>query len=319
VASRTARIAVVIAVIAVPVAGHAEISKGWHQFKTKPSGAESTDPAARLSNLNGNRYYIWRSAYRAFKKYPVKGTGAGTFGFWWANTGGDEFLRDAHSLYFEEFAEQGLFGGILILVLVVGLAVAGVRARWRLPTEDVGLHAALLVPFFVYLFHAGVDWMWESTTVTVLGIGAMAVAAAATSQPAEQRARVPLRAAVGALAIVAFLIQLPGLASVSDTRSSQTAFKAGDNATALKQATDAIAAEPWAASPYAQRGLVEEAQGHLLAARTDLLRAQRREPTNYQHPLVLARVEAELGNAQAALANVRRAKALRPRSLLFGY
>jgi tetratricopeptide (TPR) repeat protein len=188
-----------------------------------------------------------------------------------------------------------------------------------LPTEDVGLHAALLVPFFVYLFHAGVDWMWESTTVTVLGIGAMAVAAAATSQPAEQRARVPLRAAVGAVAIVAFLIQLPGLASVSDTRSSQTAFKAGDNATALKQATDAIAAEPWAASPYAQRGLVEEAQGHLLAARTDLLRAQRREPTNYQHPLVLARVEAELGNAQAALANVRRAKALRPRSLLFGY
>ena len=121
------------------------------------------------------------------------------------------------------------------------------RARWRLPSEDVGLHAALLVPFFVYLFHAGVDWMWESTTVTVFGISVIAVAAAAVSQPEERRAAIPLRAGVAALAVVAFLIQLPGLASVNDTRASQTAFKAGDNATALKQATDAIAAEPWAA------------------------------------------------------------------------
>jgi hypothetical protein len=63
---------------------------------------------------------------------------------------------------------------------------------------------------------------------------------------------------------------------------------------------------------------VEEAQGHLLAARTDLLRAQRREPTNYQHPLVLARVQAELGNTAAALANVRRAKELRPKSPFLG-
>jgi O-antigen ligase len=318
VAPRIARIAVVLLVIAVPAAGHAEISKGWHQFRTHPSAPPSADPAARLSNLNGNRYFIWRSAYRAFKHEPIKGTGAGTFGFWWSNTGGDEFLKDAHSLYFEEFAEQGLFGGILILVFVVGLAVVGLLARWRLPSEDVGIHGALLVAFFVYLFHAGVDWMWESTTVTVLGLVAVAVAGAAVSRPAERTARVPVRVAVVALAVVAFLVQLPGLASVLDTRSSQDAFKNGDTSTALAKATDAIAAEPWAASPYAQRALVEEAQGHLLAARTDLLRAERREPTNYQHPLVLARIDAELGNADAALADVRQAKRLRPKSPFVG-
>jgi hypothetical protein len=318
IASRTARIAVVLAVVIVPVAAHAEISKGWHQFKTHPSAPQSADPAARLSNLNGNRYFIWRSAYRAFKHHPIKGTGAGTFGYWWSNTGGDEFLKDAHSLYFEEFAEQGLFGGVLMLVFIGGIGVAGVRSRWRLPPDDVGLHAALLVAFFVYLFHAGVDWMWESTTVTVLGLSAVAVAAAASSQPAERAARLPVRAAVVGLAIVAFLVQLPGLASVLDTRSSQAAFKRGDNSTALAKATDAIAAEPWAASPYVQRALVEEAQGHLLAARTDLLRAERREPTNYQHPLVLARVDAELGNVQAALADARLAKKLRPKSPFVG-
>jgi Tfp pilus assembly protein PilF len=59
---------------------------------------------------------------------------------------------------------------------------------------------------------------------------------------------------------------------------------------------------------------VEEAQGNLAAARVDLLRAQRREPTNYRHPLILSRVEAELGNAGAAVADFRRAVSLRPKS-----
>jgi tetratricopeptide (TPR) repeat protein len=127
-----------------------------------------------------------------------------------------------------------------------------------------------------------------------------------------------MRVAVGVAAVIAILVQLPGLASTLNTRASQADFKNGNTDAALSRATDAIAAEPWAASPYVQRALVYEAQGHLKAARTDLLRAQRREPTNYQHPLVLARVEAELGNAQAALANARRAKELRPKSPFVG-
>jgi tetratricopeptide (TPR) repeat protein len=314
---RTAWIAVVVAVLLVPAVGHSEISKGWNQFRTQPSAPPSADPAARLSNLNGNRYFIWRSAVRAFKKHPIDGTGAGTFGFWWSRTGGDEFLRDAHSLYFESIAEQGVFGGLLILVFLVGLAVAAVRARFKLPDAgDIGPHAALLAAFFVFLFHAGVDWMWESTTVTVLALLAIATAAAATSRPAAAPARLPVRLGVTAFAIVAFLVQLPGLASTLQLRDSQAAFKRGDVATAISKANQSINSEPWAASPYAQRALVEEAQGHLGAARSDLIRAERREPTNYQHPLLLARVEAELGNTNAALASYRRAKELRPLSPL---
>jgi O-antigen ligase len=316
VSRRVAWAAIALAVVAVAAAGHAEASKAWDQFKEQPSAPASADPAARLSNLNGNRYFIWRSAIRAFRKHPAGGTGAGTFGFWWSYTGGDEFLRDAHSLYFEEGAEQGVFGAVLILTFIVGLAVAALRARRALPEVDVGIHGALLAAFAVYLFHAGVDWMWESTTVTVLALVAIAVAAAAASRPTERRAPVPLRAGVAAFSVVAFLIQLPGLASVLETRDSQTAFRKGNAATALAKANDAIASEPWAASPYAQRALVEESQGRLGAARADLLRAERREPTNYQHPLVLARVEAAFGNADQALAAYRRAKALRPRSTL---
>ena len=108
------------------------------------------------------------------------------------------------------------------------------------------------------------------------------------------------------------------IASVSDTRASQRAFNRGDTQAALKKATQAIDAEPWAATPYVQRALVEESQGSLGAALVDLRRAQRREPTNYRHPLLESRIEAELGNTGAALADFRKAKSLRPKSPFVG-
>ncbi|HEX6459546.1 MAG TPA: O-antigen ligase family protein [Thermoleophilaceae bacterium] len=305
---------VVLAIVLVPTAGHAQITKGWHSFKKLPPSETSSDPAARLSSLNGNRYYIWRSAIRAFKHHPVDGTGAGTFEFWWSRNGGGEFIRDAHSLYLEEFAEQGAVGGVLMLAFVVSLAVVGIRARRLLPEGDLGVQGGLLAAFGAYLLHAGVDWMWESTTVSLLALLAIAVAGAAAAAPAARRARVPARVAFAVVGLVAVLVQLPGLSSTLRTRASQRAFERRDNATALSDATDAIAAEPWAASPYMQRALVEEAQGNLVASRVDLLRAQRREPTNYRYPLILSRVQAEAGNTGAAIANFRRAKALRPKS-----
>jgi tetratricopeptide (TPR) repeat protein len=305
---------VLLVIVLVPTAGHAELSKGWHSFKKQPASETSTDPAARLSSLNGNRYYIWRSALRAFDHHPVKGTGSGTFEFWWSRHGGGEFIRDAHSLYIEELGEQGIFGGVLIVVFVLGLAVAAIRARRLLSTSDAGIQAGLLAAFGAYLVHAGVDWMWESTTVSLLALLAIGVASAAASAPAVRALRAPGRVVFAVVCVVALLVQLPGLSSTLRTRTSQREFSRGDNAAALSDATSAIDAEPWAASPYAQRALVEEAQGNLAAARVDLVRAQRREPTNYRHPLILSRVEAELGNAGAAVADFRRAVSLRPKS-----
>ena len=75
-------------------------------------------------------------ALHAFKAHPIDGTGAGTFAFWWWSHDGDEFLRDAHSLYLEELGEQGIVGGVLILTFVGGLAVVGLRGCHR--TGDRG-------------------------------------------------------------------------------------------------------------------------------------------------------------------------------------
>jgi hypothetical protein len=317
---RTARIAVVagvlIVLVALPTAGHSAISKGWHQFRHVKQPPHNADPTARLANLNGNRYFIWRSSVKAFEHKPIKGTGAGTFQFWWSYTGGDEFLRDAHSIYLEPFAEGGILGGLLTLTLLAGLLVGALRVRRRLP--DPGLHAALIVPFCAYLFHAGVDWMWESTAVTVLALSMMAVAIAAAGTPLERRpsvARVRVPMAVAALLVV--LIQIPGLVSTTSARDSQKLFNRGQFQAALGRATDAIDAQPWASSPYVQRALVEEAMSRLPAAQVDLDRAIAREPTNYRPPLLLSRVDAEAGDVKQALTAYRRAKALRPASVFF--
>jgi len=62
---------------------------------------------------------------------------------------------------------------------------------------------------------------------------------------------------------------------------------------------------------------VEEREGRLAAARVDLQRAVAREPTNWRHPLALARIEAELGNAPAAIRAFKRARRLHPLSPVF--
>jgi tetratricopeptide (TPR) repeat protein len=179
----------------------------------------------------------------------------------------------------------------------------------------------------VFLLTAGVDWMWESTAVSVLALLAITTAAAVPVGDAERGSGlrvlprplpVPWRVAATVAALLACLIELPALVSTSEVRRSQSSVRAGALDRALRQANDAIAAEPWAATPYVQRALVEEREGKLQAARVDLQRAVAREPTNWRHPLTLARIEAELGDARAALRFYERARRLHPLSPVFG-
>jgi tetratricopeptide (TPR) repeat protein len=141
------------------------------------------------------------------------------------------------------------------------------------------------------------------------------VAAASLSAPRVRAPRALGRAPIVVVGIVAALIQLPALASTTATRHSQNDFAKNKTEAALASANDAIQAEPWAASPYVQRALVEESMDQLTAARLDLLRAESREPLNWRQPLLLARIDAERGDADAALADYKRAKQLRPKGV----
>ena len=95
-------------------------------------------------------------------------------------------MRDAHNIWLENMSELGMPGLLLIIAVAgtaLGVAVA-VRVQVR-RTASAGVAAAFLAVLLVYLLHATVDWMWESTAVTILALAGVAVLGArlATGRP----------------------------------------------------------------------------------------------------------------------------------------
>jgi hypothetical protein len=315
---RPAAVVCALAVLAAGAAlGPGLAKRGWHSF-THTAITSGADPAARLGSLSGTRYPLWKVTLKGFAAHPLDGTGAGTFEFWWnRHATNGEFVRDAHNLWLQNMAELGLPGLLLIVgVAAAGLAVA-VTARLRARRNvSAAASTGFLAAFIVFLVHASVDWMWQSTAVTVLALaGLAAVGARGAAKPL--RLRWPTRVGVVALAAVAGLLQLPGLISTTTIRRSQAAERSGNAAMALAWARDAVSAEPWSASAYEQRGLVLEAAGRLSQASQDLRQAVNYEPTNFRHWLVLARIEAERGELAAAVQDQARAHRLRPLARVF--
>jgi O-Antigen ligase len=306
-----------VVIVAAVAVGPTLVRRGWHSFTQTSMGA-SSDPTARLGSLSGSRYPLWKVTVKAFDAHPLNGTGAGTLEFWWNQHGTDaEYIRDAHNIWLQNMAELGLPG----LLLIVGVAVTGVflaaSVRWRARrTESAGVAAAFLAAFLVYLLHASVDWMWESTAVTVLALAGVAVVGA-RGGASQIRLKVPVRALAVAVAVGAGLMQLPGLISTAALRRSQADERAGNPTGALAWAQRAVDAEPWSASAYEQRGLVRESAGQLAPAAQDLQRAISHEPTNYQHWVVLARIDTERGQLVSAGREYRRAHQLRPLASVF--
>jgi len=109
-------------------------------------------------------------------------------------------------------------------------------------------------------------------------------------------------------------LQVPGLVSTQRARASADELRGGDESRALELAEDAVAAEPYGASAYVQRALVRQARGELESAAADLWEAIEREPTNWRHPLLLARVAALMGDRQGVQSQLTRARQLTPRS-----
>jgi O-antigen ligase/polysaccharide polymerase Wzy-like membrane protein/tetratricopeptide repeat protein len=310
----------VFAIGAAGTLGQDWISEQWDEFQGQDTTTAGDDPAARLGGVGGNRHDIWDEALDAFSSDPLKGTGAGTFEYWWSRKSHDpEFVRDAHSLYIEHLAELGVPGLVGLLAFLGGGFGVAVQARARAQSpSDAGGIAAMIAGFAAFAVSAGVDWMWEVAALGTLAIGGIAVAAAASS---ERRGRFRLgtgaRFGLAAVALAISFVQLPGLRSGERVRESQQAVRDGDTAEARRLAGRAVDAEPWAATPYVQRALVAESEGRLDAARRDLERAAEKEPTNWRPRLLLARVKLKAGDDRGARAALRRAGRLYPAGPLF--
>ena len=160
----------------------------------------------------------------------------------------------------------------------------------------------MVAAFFVFCLYAAYDWLWEYPALVAVALGGVAIAAAASSERIGRPPRVSIRATATVAAFLLGATQIPGIVGTSTLRDSEDALAAGDIDRARSAASDAIDARPWAASPLAQRALVEESAGEFAQARDDLRDAREREPTNWLWAAQLSRVEMRLGNAAAAAA-----------------
>jgi hypothetical protein len=302
------------AIVAAAIFGPSVASHAYNDFR-HPKVAQSSNPAARLSSLSGYRYQLWKVALRAFTSHPLTGTGAGTFQFWWSRHATEtQFVRNAHSLWLETMGELGLPGVLLVVAFALAAmatAIGGLRRSRR--SASAAACAAVLAGLGAFLTQASVDWMWQSSAVTVLGLGGVGVVAARSAGP-RLRLRPAARAGLALLAALAGLVQLPGLLSTSEVSASQAAVRSGRLSAALRWADHAVGAEPWAAAPYLQRGLVLEALGRLHPAAGDVRSAIGHQPTDSALWASLARIETELGDTAAATADYRRALTLSPYS-----
>jgi len=114
--------------------------------------------------------------------------------------------------------------------------------------------------------------------------------------------------------LLAAVAQVPGIVMNERIDESQAEARAGDLAASRALADEAADAQPWAATPHQQLALISERQGDLPAARAEIRRAIEREPTNWRHPLILARVLDEMGRQALASRVFEEGRQLRPLS-----
>jgi Tfp pilus assembly protein PilF len=101
-----------------------------------------------------------------------------------------------------------------------------------------------------------------------------------------------------------------------EVRRSQADVRAGDLRLARSHAADAAKIEPWAATPYVQLALVDEAAGDLVSARAAIGKARQRDDLDWRTWWIAARIERRLGYDTAAARSLTRARTLNPRSPL---
>ncbi len=309
--------AVATVALALTVA-RAPVEEAWGEFRDENTNAQTADPSGRLSSFGGTRYSVWSSTLDAFTSDRLRGIGPGSFEYWWARNGDNaEFLRDGHSLYLEVLAEYGLIGLVLLLTALGAALTAAIAAlRGGLRTDDYGPLAGAVAVFAVFAVYSGVDWVWEMPALVFVGLGSLAVAGSAGfDRLGRAKVSASVRFAMVAAALLAAAIQVPGLVSTELLRGSAEQLRAGQTGDALALANDAVRAEEFAASPYAQRGLVKQADGDLDGARSDLLEAIDKEPTSWRHHLVLAGVLARLGDRAGVSREITRARRLNPQSI----
>jgi hypothetical protein len=290
-------------------------SDGWHEFTAAKSLEGGSDRFGSFSS-NG-RWPLWKATLKEDATDPLRGTGAGSFEQWWAQHGSGGYVKDAHSLFFETLGELGITGLALIVGFLGWVFWSGARRYRAAAAGRRDQLAAVLAGCLAFLLTAAFDWVWEVAVVPIAFLLLASVLVSAGERRREGTLPWGVRAAAVPVSIAAMVAIAIPLAAASSLQQSQAAVRGGDYAKALSDARNAQLVEPFAAAYPLQEALVLERLGRLGAAEAMARTATSREPRDWRSWVVLSRLQAERGRAQASLTSYRRARELNPNSLLF--
>lgn len=297
-AGAVALVAAASAGIAALVLGGAPrvVTRQVELFFTKPAVSQTGDTRRHLTDPSSNyRVAAWEVSLRSFRSAPITGTGAGTFQLRWTRerpaTKPIQAMTDGHSLYLEVLGELGVVGLALLVVALAAIAVGMLRAARR---GDRPLHAALLAATVAWAVHAGADWDWEMSAVTVWLFAAAGTVLAASGSGGLRMPLPSLARTVAGLGGL-LLAVLPGSIAVSE-RDLQHAVRAlvrGDCATAIDRALGSAAALSARPEPYAVLGYCDARLAPQLGVQM-MRRAVERDPGfwEYRYGLAIARAAA---------------------------
>ena len=209
-------------------AAAAEPLERFEAFRRAPTSSPTTIESHLLNVSSTGRWQQWEAAVAQFHSAPLHGGGAGSYGSWWLQHGSlGGFVTEAHSLYLEVLGELGLVG-FALLGLALGFAVFG-SVRQTLRARDRQILSGLTAAAGAYLVAMAIDWMWELTVVSVVGVACLGLAGG-TREGSSPRRSTPrwTRAALTLVAVLAIAIQtIPFLTHVK-LRESQEASARGD-------------------------------------------------------------------------------------------
>ncbi|HEX3690624.1 MAG TPA: O-antigen ligase family protein [Solirubrobacteraceae bacterium] len=333
----TVAIAVIAGILAVSVSHRGltgTVSHAWSSF-TATRTTSVTNPSRLLSADSENRWVWWKEAARAFGDRPIQGWGAGSFAVVHLLYRRDTLaVQQPHSLPLQFLSETGLVGAGLGLGSLALLLAAGVAAARRRDPRSAGAAAALLAVGAAFCVHALYDWDWDIPAVTLpalIALGVVGASASSRARPATQAAsrrgvRSPLlssarlgRVALATICLVAFAVSVvvPRVAA-ADTARALVEASTGTPAALDQALTDARRATQL--DPLSDAGLRATAtialhRGNLTAARSALLAAVGRQPSDEQAWQELALTDLARGDAAESAVAARRVAAIDPRGV----
>lgn len=330
------------------------VSHAWTSL-TNPNARTPPNDPSRLTAIGSVRARYWNDALKIFKANPAIGVGAGGYATARARYRTDTLdVLHAHGYVIQTLADLGLVGLAVTLALFAAWLGATIRtarpfewnvgwqrAQWRrgpplaYTPERVGL-LTLMAIVVVFGVHSTVDWTWfvpGNACVALLCAGWLAgrgpLTDARSAAPADGggwRARLarwrdsPLHLAAAATVVVFALIvawsQLQPLRSLHAGNAALAALARNDVRGARNAAQTAISRDPLSVEPLFDLAVIDTTAGSLNAARGDLQRAVRLQPSNPATWQRLAEFELnQLNDRSAGLHDLGAALYLDPQSM----